>query len=75
MRTQRLATRCSSGRARSSRDTSNIREIPKQLAQEQPETLEGVMGKILDLVKEHPEWYRQERAERMNNIFHALLRL
>jgi len=75
MRKQRLATRCSAARPRSSRNPINVREIPKHFPQELPETLEGVMGKILDLVKEHPEWYRQERSERMNNILHALLRL
>lgn len=75
MRKQRLASRCSAARPQSSRDAINVREIPKHFAQEQPETLEGVMSKLLDLIKEHPEWYRQERSERMNNILHVLLRL
>ena len=74
MRKRRLATRCSAARPQSSR-AINVREIPKHFAQEQPETLEGVMSKLLDLIKEHPEWYRQERSERMNNILHILLRL
>jgi hypothetical protein len=39
------------------------------------EAVEQLMGKVLSLVENHPEWYRQEQAERMENILRELLRL
>ena len=44
-------------------------------AQGQLQSLEEEMRKVLNLIDKHPEWYQQERAERMDNILRELLRL
>lgn len=47
----------------------------KSSAEDQADSLEEVMTRVLDMIERHPEWCRQEPAERVENVFRELLRL